>query len=92
MVITLDEKRGSIRAIEANGKPLEPTAEEMPIIAGVISLALLTYETEVVHDEETDVITFQHYSVTDLLMHKPLRLNPNPIMGSCYPSPSLHHS
>ena len=53
LVITLDEKRGSIRAIEANGKPLEPTAEEMPIIAGVISLALLTYETEVVHDEET---------------------------------------
>ena len=61
LVITLDEKRGSIRAIEANGKPLEPTAEEMPIIAGVISLALLTYETEVVHDEETDVITLQRH-------------------------------
>ncbi len=61
LVITLDEKRGSIRAIEANGKPLEPTPEEMPIIAGVISLALLTYETEVVHDEETDVITLQRH-------------------------------
>ena len=35
---------------------------------------------------------FSINSVTDLLMHKPLRLNPNPIMGSCYPSPSLHHS
>jgi hypothetical protein len=33
----------------------------MPIIAGVISLALLTYETEVVHDEETDVITLQRH-------------------------------
>ena len=35
---------------------------------------------------------FSLYCVTDFLMHKPLCLNPNPLMGTYFPSPSLHQS
>lgn len=61
VVITFDEKQAKVKAITADGAPVEPTAEEMPYIAGVISLALLTYDTEILHDEETGVITLQRH-------------------------------
>ncbi|MBO5703016.1 MAG: hypothetical protein J6R91_00350 [Bacteroidaceae bacterium] len=57
LIITFDEKAAKVKSITADGVPVEPTEEEMPYIAGVISLALLTYETEEVHDEETGIIT-----------------------------------
>lgn len=59
MLITFDEKSAKVKSITADGAPVEPTAEEMPYIAGVISLALLTYETEVLHDDETGIITLE---------------------------------
>lgn len=54
---------GNVASVSADGKPLEPTAEEMTVYAGVIALALAQYEVEEVHDEETSVITLKH-SVT----------------------------
>ncbi len=54
---------GNVASVSADGKPLEPTAEEMAVYAGVIALALAQYEVEEVHDEETSVITLRH-SVT----------------------------
>ncbi|MBQ2123341.1 MAG: hypothetical protein II200_05050 [Bacteroidaceae bacterium] len=59
LLITFDEKSAKVKSITADGAPVEPTAEEMPYIAGVISLALLTYETEVLHDDETGIITLE---------------------------------
>ena len=54
---------GNVASVSADGKSLEPTAEEMAVYAGVIALALAQYEVEEVHDEETSVITLKH-SVT----------------------------
>lgn len=54
---------GNVASVSADGQPLEPTAEEMAVYAGVIALALAQYEVEEVHDEETSVITLKH-SVT----------------------------
>ena len=54
---------GNVASVSADGKSLEPTAEEMAVYAGVIALALAQYEVEEVHDEETSVITLRH-SVT----------------------------
>ena len=46
------------RVVAAEGA--EPTAEEMAVYAGVISLALAQYEVEDVHDEEpVNTITIQ---------------------------------
>ena len=54
---------GNVASVSADGQPLEPTAGEMAVYAGVIALALAQYEVEEVHDEETSVITLKH-SVT----------------------------
>ena len=54
---------GNVASVSADGQPLEPTAGEMAVYAGVIALALAQYEVEEVHDEETSVITLRH-SVT----------------------------
>lgn len=50
---------GNVASVTADGRQLEPTAEEMAVYAGVISLALAQYEVEEVHDEETSVITLK---------------------------------
>ena len=38
-----------------------PTEAEMPAYAAVISLALLAYDVEVVHDDEPGIITVEHH-------------------------------
>lgn len=58
--ITLNERRGTIAAVEEEGQPFVPADERMPIYAGLISLALAQYDIEEVHDEETEVITLDH--------------------------------
>ncbi len=60
--ITFNERRGTVAAVEEDGMPFVPTAERMPIYAGLISLALAQYEVEEVHDEETEVITLDYKS------------------------------
>lgn len=42
---------GNVAAVTADGAPLEPTAREMAVYAGVIALALAQYEVEDVHDD-----------------------------------------
>lgn len=59
LLISFSERSGAPAAVTLDGAPVAPTAQEMPVVAGVIALALLTYETEVVHDEETSAITLE---------------------------------
>ena len=57
LAIRIDEKQGAVADILLDGAhPAVPEAE-MPAYAAVIALALLVREVEIVHDEETDVIT-----------------------------------
>ncbi len=57
LAIRIDEKQGAVADILLDGAhPAVPEAE-MPAYAAVIALALLEREVEIVHDEETDVIT-----------------------------------
>ncbi|MCF0235876.1 MAG: hypothetical protein HUK09_04040 [Bacteroidaceae bacterium] len=58
--ITFNERRGTVAAVEEEGQPFAPAPERMPFYAALISLALAQYEVEEVHDEETNVITFEH--------------------------------
>lgn len=55
--IKLDEQNGTIAALHIDDVVPMPTAEEMPKYAAVVSLALLQYEVEEVHDEETGMLT-----------------------------------
>ena len=55
--ISLSEHRGTIVSVEEDGASYHPTEAEIPIYAGLISLALAQYECEEVHDEEHDVLT-----------------------------------
>lgn len=57
LAISLCENTGTVADFRVDGQHPVPTDEEMPAYAAVISLALLTYETEVVHDEEPGIIT-----------------------------------
>ena len=57
--ISLSEHRGTIVSVEEDGASYHPTEAEMPIYAGLISLALAQYECEEVHDDEPSVLTFK---------------------------------
>ena len=55
--IRLDEKQGTIAELLLDGQHPMPTEAEMPAYAAAISLALLAYDVEIVHDDEPGVIT-----------------------------------
>ena len=57
LTIRLDEKQGTIANLLVDGQHPQPTEEEMPAYAAAISLALLAYDVEIVHDDEPGVIT-----------------------------------
>ncbi len=57
--IRLDEKQGTVADILIDGAHPAVSEEDMPKYAAVIALALLDYEVEVVHDDETGVITLE---------------------------------
>lgn len=61
LTIRLDEKQGTIANLLFDGQHPLPTEEEMPAYAAVISLALLAYDVEVVHDDEPGIITVEHH-------------------------------
>lgn len=60
--IRIDEKNATIADFLVDGKHPAVSDTEMPIYAAVISLALLEYDVEVVHDEEPGHITLQSSS------------------------------
>lgn len=55
--IRLDERAGTIADFQVNGKHPDVAPADMPAFAAAISLALIAYEVEVVHDEEPGIIT-----------------------------------
>lgn len=57
VTIRLDEKQGTIADLLVDEQHPTVSEEEMPIIAAVISLALIEHDVEVVHDEEPGIIT-----------------------------------
>lgn len=57
LVIRVDDKRGSIADIKCDGEYPAVSEAEMPAYAAAIALALISYEVEVVHDDEPGVIT-----------------------------------
>ena len=59
--IRLDEKQGTIAELLLDGQHPMPTEAEMPAYAAAISLALLAYDVEVVHDDEPGIITVEHH-------------------------------
>ena len=61
LTIRLDEKQGTIAELLLDGQHPMPTEAEMPAYAAVISLALLAYDVEVVHDDEPGIITVEHH-------------------------------
>lgn len=58
--ICLNEKQSTIAKLLVDGQPHQPVTEEMPAYAAVIALALIEHDVEVVHDEETNIITVEH--------------------------------
>ena len=42
--ITVNERRGTVAAVEEDGVPFVPSDERMPIYAGLICLALAQYD------------------------------------------------
>ena len=59
--IRLDEKQGTIAELLLDGQHPMPTEAEMPAYAAAISLALLAYDVEVVHDDEPGIIIVEHH-------------------------------
>lgn len=59
--IRLDEKQGTIADFLVDGLHHKPTDEEMPAYAAAIALALIEHEVEVVHDDESGIITVQRH-------------------------------
>lgn len=57
VTIRLDEKQGTIADLLVDEKHPSVSEAEMPVIAAVISLALIEYDVEVVHDDESGIIT-----------------------------------
>ena len=56
--IRLDDREGTIADLLVDGAHPQVSEERMPAYAAAIALALIEHEVEVVHDEETDIITF----------------------------------
>ena len=59
--IRLDEKQGTIAELLLDGQHPMPPAADLPAYAAAISLALLAYDVEVVHDDEPGIITVEHH-------------------------------
>ena len=57
VTIRLDEKQGTIADLLVDDKHPAVDDKEMPVIAAVISLALIEYDVAVVHDDEPGIIT-----------------------------------
>lgn len=57
MTICLDEKQGTIADLLINGEHPVVSESDMPAYAAAIALALIEYEVEVVHDDESGIIT-----------------------------------
>jgi len=81
--ITFNERRGIVASVEEEGKPFVPAEEQMPIYAGLISLALAQYDIEEVHDEETEIITLDRARTA---WNKPTRQFNNGSLPKRYPS------
>ena len=58
MSIRLDDREGTIADLLVDGEHPQVSEERMPAYAAAIALALIEHEVEVVHDDETDIITF----------------------------------
>ena len=56
--IRLDAREGTIADLLVDGEHPQVSEERMPAYAAAIALALIEHEVEVVHDDETDIITF----------------------------------
>lgn len=56
--IRLDDREGAIADLLVDGEHPQVSEERMPAYAAAIALALIEHEVEVVHDDETDIITF----------------------------------
>ena len=61
LTIRLDEQQGTIADLLIDGQHPLPTEAEMPAYAAAIALALLSYDVEVVHDDEPGIITVEHH-------------------------------
>ena len=61
LTIRLDELQGTIADLLIDGQHPLPTEAEMPAYAAAIALALLSYDVEVVHDDEPGIITVEHH-------------------------------
>ncbi len=57
IAIRLDAHAGTIAEVLVDGAAPAVPEEKMPVYAAVIALALIEHEVEVVHDDETGVIT-----------------------------------
>ena len=56
--IRLDDREGTIADLLVDGEHPQVSEERMPAYDAAIALALIEHEVEVVHDDETDIITF----------------------------------
>lgn len=57
-VIRLSDSGRRIASVSLGGQPVGVSEEDMPRYAAVIALALLKYEVDDIHDDESDIITF----------------------------------
>lgn len=57
LTIRLDEKQGTIAEILYDGQAPKLSNEDLAAYAAAISLALIEHEVEIVHDEESGIIT-----------------------------------
>ncbi len=57
LTLRVDDAKGTVAEVLVDGKPHLPADEEMPAYAAAISLALIEHEVEIVHDDETGIIT-----------------------------------
>ena len=74
LVIRLDEKQNTVADLTVDGEHPSVSDADMPAYAAAISLALIAYEVEVVHDDEPGVITLApaktSWSVPAVLMNQ----------------------
>ena len=61
LTIRLDEKQGTTADFLVDGWHHQPTDAEMPEYAAAIALALIEHEVEIVHDDESGIITVEHH-------------------------------
>lgn len=61
LCIRIDEKNATIADLLIDGKHPVVSEEQMAAFAAVISLALIEYDVEIVHDDEPGQITLQQF-------------------------------